>query len=283
MSLPSWTYAPRLLPMFRAGGALHDMRFTLLDVGASGGIDDFFRQFAPQLRAVGFDPLVSEVRRLNAEEEDDGVTYEDYWVGSGRSDSEPDTSMDGSSYYGISSSQLAQDAVREDFIKEHFNSGAEVVLSDRETSLDAWCLSSGIGHVDIVKVDTDGHDYHVIVGMHDLLSGENRPLALITEAQFQERTTGQKDVFGEIDCALRNVGYRLVDIDIRRHSRSDLPQPFCYDIFAQTTRGAVGWCDALYMPDPVLDEAVFDEISRTRGAEGFVKLLVLYDMFGLED
>ncbi|MGB3553984.1 MAG: hypothetical protein WBA25_05020, partial [Jannaschia sp.] len=42
-------------------------------------------------------------------------------------------------------------------------------------------------------------------------------------------------------------------------------------------------CDALYMPDPVLDEAVFDEISRTRGAEGFVKLLVLYDMFGLED
>jgi hypothetical protein len=44
-------------------GWLESIEFFLIDVGASGGIDEFWRQFQPQFRAVGFDPLIREVER----------------------------------------------------------------------------------------------------------------------------------------------------------------------------------------------------------------------------
>jgi len=52
----------------------------LADVGASGGIADQWRLFEPDLRAVGFDPLVTECERLNREESNPAIRYYDYFV-----------------------------------------------------------------------------------------------------------------------------------------------------------------------------------------------------------
>src|SRR6478672_8927045 len=54
----------------------------LIDVGASGGIDGFWGEcFGAKLKAVGFDPLIAEVDRLNKVRGYGGIRYEAALVG----------------------------------------------------------------------------------------------------------------------------------------------------------------------------------------------------------
>ena len=53
----------------------------LIDVGASGGIDEFWSCFGSRLKAVGFDPLIAEVDRLNKSNKPSGVRYEAAFIG----------------------------------------------------------------------------------------------------------------------------------------------------------------------------------------------------------
>jgi hypothetical protein len=39
-------------------------RFTLIDVGCSGGLDAAWRDVGPRLQAFGFDPMAEEIERL---------------------------------------------------------------------------------------------------------------------------------------------------------------------------------------------------------------------------
>lgn len=71
---------------------LKGIEIFLLDIGASGGIDGFWNQFRPHLRAVGFDPLINEVNRLNAEEHDPNISYEAAWVSDGTQHNFPEGS-----------------------------------------------------------------------------------------------------------------------------------------------------------------------------------------------
>src|SRR5262249_57193948 len=58
-----------------AAAALKAERFTLVDIGCSGGIDQLWRQFGDRLAGVGFDASASECRRLAAEETNPNVHY----------------------------------------------------------------------------------------------------------------------------------------------------------------------------------------------------------------
>lgn len=291
MTLSHAKYAAPLLEYFRSVAAGQMPVFSLLDVGASGGIDIFFRQLSPDLIATGFDPLVSEVNRLNEEEKDPNIKYEACWITQGKSSPLGDKfdNLDtrtwagvAINYFGISSAFEAHKLQSFDYVKEVFNSGDEIVTADRYISVDEWRAAAGNPPLDILKVDVDGFDYQVLNGAHNTFQSEF-PLAVITEAQVQEDVFHTKAAFGDIDVYIRNLGYRLLDIDMHRYSRAALPRQFMYDIFAQTTHGAMGACDALYMPDPVLDPAIFDRINTLHGPMGFLKLLILYDMFGLDD
>src|SRR5689334_25444488 len=62
----------------------------LLDVGASGGIHTRWSDFADRLTAVGFDPLISEVDRLNAIETRSKIRYEAAYVGCDESNQAPE-------------------------------------------------------------------------------------------------------------------------------------------------------------------------------------------------
>lgn len=57
---------PRLTRLLVERGAFAEDPMFVVDVGASGGIDPYWREFGRQLEAVGFDPLVAEVDRLNS-------------------------------------------------------------------------------------------------------------------------------------------------------------------------------------------------------------------------
>ncbi len=121
------------------------------------------------------------------------------------------------------------------------------------------------------------------IGAQDLLSAADRPLALITEAQFHEMRGRRGTVYGDIDRLMRDRGYRLADLDIHRYTRAALPGHFAIDMFAQTKTGAVQACDAVYVLDPVLDPIAMQDLLDRNDPRAFLKLIVLYDTFNLQD
>ena len=52
-----------------------DARFSLLDIGCSGGIDASWRAFGPKLRALAIDASVAECERLQKAETHPGIEY----------------------------------------------------------------------------------------------------------------------------------------------------------------------------------------------------------------
>ncbi len=90
-------------------------------------------------------------------------------------------------------------------------------------------------------------------------------------------------VYGDIDRLMRDRGYRLADLDIHRYTRAALPGHFAIDMFAQTKTGAVQACDAVYVLDPVLDPIAMQDLLDRNDPRAFLKLIVLYDTFNLQD
>ena len=270
----------------RSCGWLGDAALGLLDVGASGGIDRFWRQFEPNLRAVGFDPLASEVERLNAAEAGDRVRYVPAWITSGAQGLEAwrhPEAEETPNAFTMTSAQRVYELAEYDVRKEVFNSGDELRYTDTRMSLDMWCAEHPEWTTDFLKVDVDGYDLHALRGADALLSGDRRPLGILTEAQLHDPHHTPDVAFGEIDVYLRSRGYRLFDLDLKRYSRYGLPQPFASDMIAETRAGGVQACDALYFLDPCLDEAAFERLQKQTDRRGFQKLVMLFAGYTMPD
>lgn len=256
-------------------GWLNGIEIFLLDVGASGGIDQFWNQFRPHLRAVGFDPLVNEVERLNAEEPDPKVSYEAAWIGDGLRRSWPEGRMPAF----ITSAQRAIMNKNLDYAKKVFNSDRELIYSEQLLRLDDFAERAGLDDVDVVKIDTDSFDYFVLEGSRRLLT-EGKVLLVECECQFHELIESWP-VFADIDRFMREAGYRLVDLDPWHYTREELPGRFKYDILAQTEGGQINFCDALYMLDPSIDLSARKRLGNDPAK--LWKLAMLLKVFGYSD
>ncbi len=260
----------------------------LIDVGASGGIDEFWTCFGPGLKAVGFDPLIAEVDRLNAARSHAGARYEAAFVGYPDYDSlfppslrqAPIASKDNSSFPQTSAAR-ASEMMRMNAVKEIYNAGAEVRLTDRRLSLDEYVRQSEIPSVDFVKIDTDGHDIEVILGAKQMLL-EQEVLGICIESQLHGSPHPYSNTFANIDRILREWGFTLFDLDLWRYSRSSLPDKFHYRIPAQTVSGQVQWGEAVYFRD--LARPDYEKMHGfTAGIEKKIKLACLFEIYGLPD
>lgn len=261
----------------------------LIDVGASGGIDGFWGEcFGASLKAVGFDPLIAEVDRLNKARGYGGIRYEAALVGCPEYDAlfppslrqNTIASKDNSSFQGTSAVRAAE-AMQMNYTKEVFNAGAEVRLTDRLVSLDDYVQQSGIGSVDFVKIDTDGHDIEVILGAEKMLR-QREVLGLSVESQMHGASHPYSNTFANIDRLLREWGFTLFDLDLWRYSRRSLPDKFYYQIPAQTVTGQVQWGEAVYFRD-----LARQDYERMHGYAAplakKIKLACLFEIYGLPD
>lgn len=261
----------------------------LIDVGASGGIDGFWAEcFGPKLKAVGFDPLIAEVDRLNKARGYGGIRYEAAFVGCPEYDTlfppslrhDPIASKDNSSFPGTSAVR-ASEALRMNYVKEVFNAGAEVRLTDRHISLDDYVLQSGIHNVDFVKIDTDGHDIEVILGGKEMLRAQG-VLGISVESQMHGAAHPYSNTFANIDRLLREWGFSLFDLDLWRYSRRSLPDNFYYQIPAQTMTGQIQWGEAVYFRD--LARPDYEQMHGfAAGLAKKIKLTCLFELYGLPD
>lgn len=96
------------------------------------------------------------------------------------------------------------------------------------TTLDNYTTKAGIKNIDLIKVDTQGNSYNVLLGAFNLLKRKAINYIFI-EAEFIEIYKNEK-CFSEIELFLRQLGYQLVNF---------------YNL-NYTTNNRIAWCDCLF-------------------------------------
>jgi hypothetical protein len=266
--------------------------FTLLDVGCSGGISPFWRVFEPSLVALGIDPVVKECERLNAKEAGSMVRYRPAFVG--LSDQHPFVQKRGNNEpwggnpWNRLSAQFATDILKSKTREEDklalLNDWQGSGLADPKSKIgvDDLVREENLSGLDFIKVDVDGYDLDVMLS-GEKSTQESPVLGYTLEVNFYGSTSDTDHTFHNTDKLMRQWGFDLFGLSMRRYSAAALPAPFEWDGPAQTLFGRPYQGDAVYLRDPMA--------AGTRGAaqcpplspQKVLKLACLFECFGLPD
>ena len=281
-----------LASTYAANALLAASPMTVIDVGASGGLDLIWRSYEPNLRALCFDPLVAEIDRLQAAEKNSKVTYHDAFIVANEAEARPSAAASSTllhdvdpiwlASFNLSSCMRAIEVTRMNYEQQIHNAGKSVRYSQNRTSLDSFLAKHPEETIDFIKSDTDGHDFDVFRGAEATLR-EMGVLGALIECPFHAEPHEEANIFSNVDLYMKRKGFELFDLDVQRYSRRALPDRFRYDIPAQTYGGQVQWGEALFFRDPVLRPELLEHGSAVGTPAKQLKLVLLYDSFGLKD
>jgi len=276
-------WSPQLTRHLIASGVFADDRFSLVDVGCSGGLPQQWRHFGGQLQAIGFDPLVREVERLNAVEENGGVEYVAARVGCGAKPggAAPENLFDSTSYARCTTMRVVE--LRQlNYAAAYFDQthdGAEIPAEAGILELDEY-FRARPRNVDFLKTDTDGFDIEALWGAREMLSGD--VVGAAVEVQLQGSLAPGSNVFANVERYLHERGYSLFAIDPKLHSRAALPKKFRWNEPADTHEGQVHWADTLFLRDVCLPDYEA-HWGLQLSARKLLKLCCVHEIHGLED
>ena len=142
------------------------------------------------------------------------------------------------------------------------------------TTLDYFCETEGIETIDFLKIDVQGADLDVLRGASQLLN--TSVLGILIEVEFTPLYKDQP-LFADIDIFLRNQGFCLIDLRMEdtwcRRPRNISP------IYASDRNGQLLWADALYVRDPLVENAH----AIMKKPDHILKLACLVDLLGYPD
>lgn len=293
--------------MIIAGLGTHN--FTLLDVGCSGGLHPAWRQFGGCLTAFGFDPSLHAIESLSFQETNKKVTYTAGFIGlpdgHPAKGADPDFwRVDPWSRLAAHHSQNLQQKIvpneksREDNGEDPSpcpnNSGVEEHLMARNLWLNAslaapqpivlseFLTARNISDVDFVKIDVDGTDFEILQSLGPIMS-DLGVLGVILEVNFHGSSEPQANTFHNMDRYMREQGFDLFDLTVRKYSNAKLPFPYLYPhpFAAQGLGGRPFQGDALYLRDLGYPHGGLNSEDWTD--QKLLKLAALYALFGLYD
>lgn len=226
-------------------------KIHLLDIGASGGIDESFKVFGEEFFALGVEPLVSEVERLNRETDNDNIQYMDAfieWAEWPEKYPEEEREQFILDFFKRLSASTALETKQENYQQKYYNGGEELVYSENRLAMDDLISRFPEHRIDFLKTDTDGFDFPILKSGQKIFSGQNILMAKV-EAIFHSESNEYANNFANIDGYMRQMGMSLLDLETHNYSRGALPDRFVYTIPAQTRSGQILWGDALYFRD----------------------------------
>lgn len=275
-----------------AADAIGDHRFTLIDVGCSGGIDTTWRIFGERLTAVGFDPNLEEVKRLKANEASHNVWYEAGFVGLQPGDPILERRAGRGFWDRNPWNRLAVARTVEIISKE-----IKAASNEEKTKLNIWQetelattptvdLPSFIEEhevlrsIDFIKIDIDGGDFDVLQSLAADLK-RRQVLGLCLEVNFFGSDHETEHTFHNTDRFMRAQGFDLFGLTTRTYSASALPQRYLLSVPAQNEGGRPFQGDALYLRDLCSPESGAD--AAAYGNSKLIKLAALFSLGGLPD
>jgi len=288
----NFNYSPKMLRYLVELGVFRQERFSLIDVGCSGGIHPAWRLFKDQLEAYGFDPKKAECARLSKEEENPNMKYFACWVGLDedheflkQKKAQESENPAIYSYFNQSKRTSSWSALQSEGRPGDQPSAetapAQEDLSDQRISIAQFVKRAGIQNIDMIKIDTDGSDLEVAVSCQDMLC-ECNVLGFMIESRYYGSFHDTVSNFANIDRFMRQNGFCLYAMSVHCYSRADLPMQFEYPLLASTVSGQPKWGDLVYFRD-----AASPEYSRIWDSElSTVKLLKLacaFELFSLPD
>lgn len=264
-------YSPKMTAALVKAGAFEEQPFTVVDVGARGGVASYWSVFGDHLRIIGFDLDPAECARLNGI--DPRTQYLPFAL-----DREARRRTVYVASYSASSSFYRTDA---SYFDRYTAAQNAVVMAEptlETTTLSAALASIGLHSADFIKVDAEGAELEILQGAQDLLPSVQ---GILSEVRFTKRFCGCPE-YWEVEKYLREQSFELYDLDVYRLSRKSLPYPYLYSNYfddgrpaaGPSTQGQVLWADALYMRDLV------GAAPRERN---LIVAACLFEIFGLSD
>jgi len=262
-----------------------DARFSLLDVGCSGGIDPRWRAFGKSLRALAIDPSVAECERLREAETNRDVEYVTAFVAatpSARIDLER----------GQASPLIFRIRDRLSFMRTTELRQARLGAAGTEDRLrhNAWEMTKLADHtkpivvanllaergwsdLDYLKIDIDGSDFDVLQTFDNRL-GALGVLGVQLEVNFVGTGSDSEHAFHNTDRFMRRQGYELFRLDVRTYSSRALPARYVWPTPAETVTGRPWQGEAYYARD--IDAPGLD-------APKHAKLAAIYSAWSVPD
>ena len=100
-------------------------------------------------------------------------------------------------------------------IKEQFNSGQKIVLSNDMIRLDEFIDKSQHFDIDFLKVDTDGHDINVLRGASSIINSGGM-IGLDVEVRFIGPQNNHANIFRNVDKMLSDAGFSLFHLEPKK-------------------------------------------------------------------
>ena len=235
-------------------------RFTLLDVGCSGGIDPRWRAFGSHLRAIAIDASVAECARLRGMERNPDVEYIAAFVaGMPGKKIDPTRSQ--------ASPLILRIRERLSFMRtrELRDAGLATAAIEEQLRHNAWEMTQlgdatrpvivpeliaerGWTDVDVLKIDIDGSDFEILQSFEGKL-GDLGVLGIQLEVNFVGTDDPTDHTFHNTDRFMRRQGYELFRLDVRTYSSRALPARYVWPTPAETLSGRPFQGEAYYARD----------------------------------
>jgi FkbM family methyltransferase len=238
----------------------------LVDVGASGGLNDNWKKAGKHLEVIGFEPDERSYRALAAQGAP-GRKYINKALHSGRE------TLDFHFTRQCQASSFLRPKM--DFLRLFPDQGRyEVIRTARVEvdTLDAALKDSGTSDVDFIKIDAQGAELFILEGASVTL---DNVLGLEIETGFVKTYEGQP-LFSEVDPLVGKRGYQLFDIRPCYWKRAA-------GIKYGGLKGQLIFADVLYLADPGKLKAIVSSAGSEAGKTKVVKMMAISLLYGYAD
>ena len=166
------------------------------------------------------------------------------------------------------------------------------------SSFDQWAQTQIHTHYDFIKVDTEGSELQILRGARDSLTNK-KCLGILTEVWIEpDVKQGSGYGLAALDDYLRNIGFRMFDIEISRYPVNALPmgelvfyrnpanpnQILADAAPLRKVYGRVKTGDLLYFRDPIAEYSIDREaFEKFWDADTLFRYLILLDLYNYRD
>lgn len=265
-------------------------KFTLIDIGCSGGIDNEWRMLGENLNAFCFDTNIINCLQLAKIEDNPRVIYKPALIEISKEHpfalkrgESPNITRNPWNRLAVNTtiknkqSEIAKMSAQD---KTAMNLWEYVDHADERIQLPKFFLENNIEDIDFIKIDIDGSDFDILNSIENEFD-RTSVLGIAMEVNFVGDDTDTAHTFHNTDRFMRSHGYDLFNLTVRKYSASALPSRYLYNIPAQSEFGMPLQGDAIYIRDICASHN--KPFANNLSPEKLLKIALIYSMIGLPD